>query len=189
MKCFIQRSFAAGSEFMKMRPLLIILYLLSSTQSVAEIYETRDEQGNVVYTDVPPKEDAPEVKLPPVNILEAPDPYLNPKSRPALKEKEVEYKYQELSIVSPANNETVYINTASILIQIKLSPEVNRSAGHNLELLWDGQVLARNQVSYQVSQADRGDHLIQAQIVDANNQVLMSASPVTVHVKQPFATR
>ncbi|HEX5055003.1 MAG TPA: DUF4124 domain-containing protein [Gammaproteobacteria bacterium] len=169
---------------MKIRPLLLlILCSLPAAWSRAEIYESRDEQGNVIYTDVPPKEDAAEVKLPPVNILDAPD-RLNSQSSPASKKEE--YKYQELSIVSPANNDTIYINTASISIQIKLSPEVNRGVGHNLELLWDGQVLARNQMSYQVTQADRGEHVIQARVVDANKQVLISASPVTVNVKQPF---
>ena len=169
-----------------MRLLLFILCLLPAIQGAAEIYETQDEQGNVVYTDVPPKEGAPEVKLPPVNILEAPDSFQNSKLTPTSKESE--YKYQGLSIVSPANNETIYINTASIPIQIKLLPEVNRSAGHRLELLWDGKLLAQNQLTYQISEADRGEHIIQAQVVDAKNKVLISATAVTVHVKHPAAT-
>jgi hypothetical protein len=161
-----------------------MLLCLAVTPCKAEVYQTQDEQGNIIYTDVPPKEGAPEVKLPPVNVFEAPDPFLSPvkpSERPP-----AEYKYQKLEITSPPNNETIFINTTNISIQLKLLPELNRSENHRLQILWDNKLLAQNQMSYVVSEADRGEHLIQAQVVDKNGQVLLSATPVIVHVKQPF---
>jgi hypothetical protein len=169
---------------MKIRPLLCILFLLVQTQAGAEIYQTRDEQGNIIYTDVPPKEGAPEVKLPPVNVFEAPDPFEFP--RKTSNSTAGEFKYHKLEIVSPANNETIFINASNIAIEIKLLPGINRSAGHRLEILWDGQLLAQNQLSYQIAEAERGEHLIEARVVDKDGQALLSATPVTVHVKQPF---
>lgn len=171
------------SEFMKMR-LLLVLFFLFPAQVTAEVYQTRDEQGNIVYTDVPPKEGAPQVRLPPVNVFEAPDLEFPRKTSASTAG---EFKYHKLEIIAPANNETIFINTANISIQIRLLPAVNRSAGHNLEILWDGQVLTQNQLNYQIAEADRGEHVIQAQVVDKDGGVLISATPVTVHIKQPFA--
>jgi hypothetical protein len=124
------------------------------------------------------------LKLPPVNVFEAPDPFESPKK--ASTATASEFKYQKLEILSPSNNETIFINTTNITIQLKLLPGVNRGDNHRLQILWDGQVLAQNQLTYQIAEADRGEHVIQARVVDKNDQVLISATPVTVHVKQPF---
>ncbi len=169
---------------MNTRLLFLTLLCLTATPCTAGIYQTRDEQGNIIYTDVPPAEDAPEVKLPPPNVLDAPD-RLEPTSKSS--SQPVEYKYQQLEITSPPNNETFFINLAKIPIQLKLLPELNRSAYHRLQILWDGRILAENQLSYLIAEADRGEHTIRAKVVDKNGQVLISATPVTVHVKQPFA--
>lgn len=168
--------------FTKFWPLLF-LFLLPLAPAQAEVYQTRDEQGNVIYTDVPPKEGAPSVKLPPVNVFEAPDLEFPRKTSASTAG---EFKYQKLEITAPQNNETIFINTANISIRISLLPAINRAAGHRLEILWDGQVLTQNQLSYQIDEADRGEHVIEAQVVDKDGGVLISATPVTVHVKQPF---
>lgn len=169
---------------MNLRPLFFLLFLIV-TPGAAEVYQSRDEHGNIIYTDVPPKEGAPTVKLPPVNVFEAPDPFESPR-KSSVKAAE-EFKYQKLEILSPSNNETIYINTTNISIEVKLLPGLNRSEGHRLQILWDGKVLAQNQSSYQIAEADRGEHVIQTQVIDKNEKVLISASPVTVHVKQPIA--
>lgn len=169
---------------MKVRSLLFILLLLPAAPGFAEVYQTRDEHGNTVYTDVPPTEGAPAVKLPPVNVLPAPDPFEFPRKTSA--STAGEFKYHKLEIVSPVDNETIFINTTNIPIEVRLLPGVNRGAGHRLELLWDNRVLVQNQLSYQIADADRGEHVIEARVIDENDQVLIRAAPVTIHVKQPF---
>lgn len=161
-----------------------MLFCLPIATVTAEVYEARDEQGNIVYTDVPPKEGAPQLKLPPVNVFEAPDLFESP--RKSSGRTAGEFKYHKLEILSPANNVTVFINTENIPIEIRVLPAVNRTIGHRLEILWDNEVLAQNQLSYQIAEADRGEHVIQARVVDTHDKVLISATPVTVHVKQPF---
>ena len=169
---------------MNARPLFFLTLCCLVTPGMAEVYQTRDEYGNIIYTDVPPKEGAPEVKLPPVNVFKAPRAHLESSLNSSAKTAD-EFKYQQLEILSPPNNETIFINTAKISIEIKVLPGVNRGANHRLQILWDGQVLVENQLTYQMEQAERGEHIIKAQIVDQNNQVLMSATSA-VHVKQPF---
>jgi hypothetical protein len=169
---------------MNARPLFFLTLCCLVIPGMAEVYQTRDEYGNIIYTDVPPKEDAPEVKLPPINVFEAPRGPLEPSLKSSAKTAD-EFKYQQLEILSPPNNETIFINTTKISIAIKVLPGINRGANHRLQILWDGQVLAQNQLTYQIDQAERGEHLIKAQILDQNDQVLMSATS-TVHVKQPF---
>jgi hypothetical protein len=164
---------------------VLVMFCLLPVPVVAEIYQTHDEHGNIIYTDVPPKEGAPAVKLPPVNVFETPDPFEFPNKTPAAATIR-EFRYHKLEIVSPADDETILINTANISIEITLLPGVNRSAGHRLELLWDNRVLAQNQLSYQIADADRGSHVIEARVVDENGQILIRAAPVTVHIKQPF---
>lgn len=164
----------------------MFILLLLPFIGTAQVYQTKDEQGNIVYTDVPPKEGAPMVKLPPVNVFQAPDANEFPQKTSVGTADE--FKYHKLEILSPAHNETIFINTSNIPIQIRLLPSVNRSAGHRLELLWDGAVLAQNQLSYQIAEAERGEHVIEARVVDKDGGVLISAAPVTVHVKQPIAS-
>jgi hypothetical protein len=168
---------------MNIRPLFFFTLCCLVTPGMPEVYQTKDEDGNIVYTDVPPTEDAPEVKLPPVNVFKAPREPLNSSQQPSAKAAD-EFKYQKLEILSPPDNETILINTTNISIEIKVLPGLNRTANHRLQLLWDGELLAENQLTYKIDQADRGEHIIKAQIVDQNDQVLISTTS-TLHVKQP----
>jgi hypothetical protein len=169
---------------MNIRPLFFFTLCSIAAPGMAEVYQTKDDHGNIVYTDVPPKEGAPELKLPPVNVFKAPrDPFES--SLKSSAGNEDEFKYQKLEILSPPNNETIFINTTNIFIQIKLLPGLNRAANHRLQILWDDRVLAQNQLAYQIEQAERGEHIIKARILDQNDQILMSTTSV-VHVKQPF---
>jgi hypothetical protein len=170
---------------MNIRPFFFFtVCCLAATPGMAEVYQSRDEYGNIIYTDVPPTEGAPEVKLPPVNVFKAPDnpPDSSQKSNTASTE---EFKYQKLEIISPANDETIFINTTAISIEVKVLPGLNRAAKDRLQILWDDRVLVENQLSYKIDAADRGDHVIKAQVIDQNNKVLISAAS-SVHVKQPF---
>jgi hypothetical protein len=169
---------------MNIRPLFFLTLCCLVTPGMAEVYQTKDEDGNIVYTDVPPTEGAPELKLPPVNVFKAPRETLE--SQKSSARVADEFKYQSLEILSPPNNETILINTTNITIEIKVLPGLNRSANHRLQILWDGELLAENQLTYKIDQADRGEHIIKAQIVDQNNQVLISTTS-SLHVKQPSA--
>jgi hypothetical protein len=178
------KKFVAAAGLMKVRTLVFLMLCCLVTPGMAEVYQTKDEDGNITYTDVPPTEGAPEVELPPVNVFKAPREPVESSLKSSAKTAD-EFKYQKLEILSPPDNETIFINTTKISIEIKVFPGINRGANHRLQILWDGQVLAENQLTYQIEQAERGEHTIKAQIVDQNNQVLISATSV-VHVKQPF---
>ncbi|HEY3486492.1 MAG TPA: DUF4124 domain-containing protein [Gammaproteobacteria bacterium] len=170
---------------MKLHGILLVLCCLFSLPLRAEIYQTTDEDGNIVYTDVPPIEGAPEVKLSPINTTAAPPDLPRPSTEPG-QAAAPEHKYEKLEVVAPPDNQTIFIATEAINIQVSLSPNLNRAENHRLEILWNDQVLTQNQYSHTVTETERGSYVILARVVDKNDQVLISSKPVTVHIKKPF---
>ena len=168
-------------------PFRIAIALLSGLMLIsayAQIYESKDEKGNPSFSDVP-KESAKELKLPPVNVV------------PATKSLDVDFefnqpsintvKYRTLEIIAPKNDETVFINTDNMRIEVRLVPPVRRELGHRLRILFDSEVIAENDSSYLLDDADRGMHIVSAQVVDEKGDVIMNSKPVTVHIRKPSA--
>lgn len=173
-----------------------------SAEAATRIYRTVDENGNVVFTDVPPRPDEPgqAVELnegssftPPPTP--APEPtaedgsrmsleqWLGNEAPPSDEEAAGPVSYQSLEIASPANDEGLRDNAGTVTVNARLQPRLD--VGHAMQVLLDGEVRQTGQTSsFQLINVDRGTHSVQVRVVDANGNILIASAPTTFHLQR-----
>ncbi len=168
--------------------LLLSIVAMLSLPAAAQIYKTVDEDGNVVFTDIPPREDDENAEQ---IIIENPNSFAVEEAIPNTdawiveteegEEEEPPFRYQALEIVSPADDEPVRENAGNITIVTNLNPRLQR--GHVARLLMDGAVVQEGpQGSFDLANVDRGTHKIAVEIVDERGQVLIRSGESTFHM-------
>ena len=153
----------------------VILLVLAST-AFAQLYKSIDENGNAVYSDVPPTSDAVPVELPPINVIEAIK--LEP---PASEQPDsplpVSYA---IRIVQPQAEQT-FQNTREFPVSVSLEPGLQ--PGHQLAISVDGEVRVRGEeLSAMVTDIDRGEHRVTASVVDTGGKPIITSAAVVVYV-------
>ena len=167
---------------------LIIPALLISFSSSAGLYKGLDEEGNVVYSDVP-FDNAKKFTAPPITIVNPPKAL--PKEEVTEKEEEiVDTKYSKFSIVSPTNDETIW-NAPQLTVSLQIKPALNTNQGHTTWLLMDGKPMVKNSQSLalQIGRSDRGSHTLKAQIRNKKGKILKSTRTITIHIKNSVVPR
>ncbi|XOV84065.1 MAG: DUF4124 domain-containing protein [bacterium] len=170
--------------------LLTIAFITWVSPVSAAIYKTTDAQGNVVFTDIPPRDNAQSVELTQGNLYQ---PALSsPAATPASPDAQAEQDpaadapsagYDRIAITSPAHDESLRENTGNINVTVAMDPALDTSAGHRLQVLVDGQVAGEAPgATISLQNVDRGTHTLIAQVIDANNSVLASSDAVVVHL-------
>ncbi len=158
---------------------VILISLVHSAVAAAEIYRWKDDEGNVIYSDVP-QPGAEKVELNEPIILPAqPVPGSSSFSRKR-KEKPPAKPYESVSITRPADEQTIRDNIADINVAISVRPALQAGFGHQLQLLFDGQRVGKpgRKMSFVLPGVDRGAHTLEAVILDRNGQVA-ARSPIT----------
>ena len=171
---------------------LIALTAAFATEAYAQkIYKTVDKDGNVVFTDVPPSDDTGAVELEQYNTFTPPPPpaaapdsqQANAKDAAAEDSAEPQTRYGKISIIAPAYDESVRQNAGSVNVSVNISPQLNTSAGHRLQILLDGKIMAESGSSNAVLEnVDHGTHEITAQVINAEGQVLAQSAPSMFHL-------
>jgi hypothetical protein len=159
--------------------------------SAQEIYKTVDENGNVVYTDRKPSEDAEPVSLPeltvvdPVELGDASAAGTGQSNRSPSDGPASDFG---LSIVSPQPEETVR-NTAYRL-EVDVATDRELPSGTSLVYLVDGEVKERTRaLSTELQEVWRGEHQLSVELRSGDGEVLASAGPVTFYMHQPSRLR
>jgi len=162
--------------------------LLCAGNVCAEIYKTLDEDGNVVFTDVAPKDQTKAITVETQNTYspeatETPSASGRQPVAPEQEEAPAAVMYDQIAILAPQNDEPIRENTGNVTVVVTSNPALDSGRGHVMQILVDGQAAARGQSnSVALTNLDRGTHQITAQIVDSNGQVLATSSPVTFHM-------
>ncbi len=95
-------------------------------------------------------------------------------------------KYTSLKIIKPENDATVRLNEGPVSITVELKPALQTDFRHRLQYLVDGEVNTESeQATVELSNVYRGTHTIAVRVINEQNTTLISAKPVTVHVRQP----
>ena len=139
---------------------LILLFALG-IPAQAEIYKTVDEDGNVVFTDIPPREDDENAEQ---IIVENPNSFAVEEAIPNAEawiveaeegeEQEPPFRYTALEIVSPSDDEPVRENAGNITIVTNISPRLQRD--HVARLLMDGVMVQEGpQTSFSLVNVDQ----------------------------------
>jgi len=164
------------------------LLLIVSFSSHAGLYKGLDAEGNVVYSDEP-FANSEEMTAPPISVVDAP----KIKPEPVAEEKvaeETETTYSRFSITSPKNDQTIW-NESQLAVTTKITPALDTAQGHTTWLIMDGKALVKKSqsTSLLIGRADRGAHIIQAQIRDKKGKVLKRTKSITVHIKNTVVPR
>ncbi len=161
---------------------LVLLFTCIAAGSLsAEIYRTQDAEGNIIFTDTP-VEKAEKVELPDVTTFKS-QPYQ--KITPGKKAPADPAKTYKVTLVSPADKETVRDNNGNIPIEVEVSPALKREHGHQLLVWLDDQKPVRFTTSrYQLSNIDRGTHTVSVKVVDGRGKTLSATLTHEVYVKR-----
>lgn len=180
--------------------LLAVCLLAPPADAATRIYRTVDEDGNVVFTDVPPRPGEPgeAVELgqsstfSPPPAAQAPQPsertmrleeWLGEDGEESAEDAAVS-SYSSLNIVTPADDAGLRDNAGNVTVTAEVSPDLQ--PGHVLELYLDGQLVqsTRSGSVFQLSNVDRGTHTIEVRVADAAGNPLIRSEPRTFHLQR-----
>ncbi len=169
-------------------PLLLAVLLSAVATAGDEIYRTTDEDGNVVYTNEPPSDDAEPVDLEPLTTVppgeEIPDENAADNDGDSAADEDASPRYQGLEMTYPPHDQTVRHNGGLVPFRVQVLPEGTQLAeGHKIQVLLDGEVSgsARSrQIS--VSAVSRGPHTAKARIVDSTGAAITTSEPTEFYL-------
>lgn len=157
--------------------------LLAASAAAQDIYKTVDEDGNVVYTDRKPSEDAEPVLLPELTVV---DPVELGDAEAAAAGGNATAPVASgpsLQILSPAAEETIW-NTAYVL-QVDVTSGDRLPPDTQLVYLIDGEERATSRAqTIEIEEVYRGEHQLRVELRNSAGDVLSSAGPVTFYMRQ-----
>jgi hypothetical protein len=166
-----------------MKRLLVLLVLITCTVQ-AEIYKSKNDKGEWVYSDKP-SPNAERMKLPPLSTY-APPPALqrsvsdSEDPEPA----QTNDKYKSMVFVEPVNDATVRENSGLVKVIVGLDPPLKIKKGHKIQFYLDGNPYGEAGASSAiiVKEVDRGTHVLKAQVLGVEGKLVFRAKPVTFHL-------
>lgn len=156
-----------------------------SPATAQDIYKTVDADGNTVYTDQKPSEDAQPVKLRELTVVDPVD-----LGNEQAVDGDIEASGNSASapefglrIVTPGEDESVW-NTAYVLtVQVQTDREL--PSGTRLAYLVDGEVRTTTRAqSVEIDEVYRGEHQLSVELRASDGRVLGSAGPITFFMRQ-----
>ena len=162
---------------------LAVLALSTACYAIAEVYRVFNMDGTITYTDTPPAGDptVEQVTLPTTNTAAA-------VQTPTMTKKggsDNEFTgYHQITIISPVSGTTIPPGHEEILIQVSIMP--NLQPDHLIQLIFNGQPYGApsSSTSFTIGSLIRGEHSLQVQVLDSNNDIVGQSGTTTVYVKR-----
>ena len=166
---------------------------IASTPLAAQVYKVVDEDGNVTYTDRPPRDGSGPMDLPPLSVIET--PVYEKTSRQVASEaaadenKEIPLKtlrrdYRDFAITSPQSEESVWHPEGPVPVGWTTGKALQ--GGMKVTIFIDGsQQATTTRPIIPVSGLERGEHTVTAELRDAKNRKIATADPVTFFIMRP----
>ncbi len=96
--------------------------------------------------------------------------------------------YSKLAISSPTADQQIRSNSQTLTVSIAISPALNIAAGDRIELYYDGKSQGKKKTTvFNLKDVYRGQHRVQAKIINSNGAVLKISKPVQF-VTHQFST-
>ena len=163
---------------------LIAVWFLGSAAQAVPVYRWVDENGQVNYSDRPGP-GAVRVEL----TVSAPSirarVSLPPRQPPGMgAQPSVAEGYETLAVLQPASHDTLWGTGGRVEIAIDVSPDLQPR--HGLGLYLDGELAesAFRTMRFSIEEVPRGEHTVQAVILDEAGRELLRSAPVTFFVQQ-----
>lgn len=156
-------------------------------QAAEEVYRWVDEDGVVHYSDQP----HPGAEKLRIESAPAPGARLPANAAEALQGGEREqgdqqsdqpFSYQSLTVSQPAAEETLWNIGATLDVTLDLEPSLR--PGHRVRVYFDGEQRDVSGTQFTLDEVYRGVHNIQAEVVDANGNVMIRSQPNRFYVQQ-----
>ena len=178
---------------------LLLLASLATGPAIAQIYKHVDEQGNISYSDKPAENQSNEkIKLSPINTTPGMDlEELAKKRLETTAHFNADYR---LTLRNPASGSHLMAHQRDLNIvasfEVKLrsnSPDQNKidtekqaaAAAANIKIYLNGKLVPSDNGKATIKEITRGEHKIQARLVDHNDKELAPAVNATVFVHRP----
>ncbi len=160
-----------------------MLFLLFSFSAFPQkmIYQKTDTNGEMNFSDTPTT-GATSFKLKPANIYSStPSPSVDTKNKNEMEKN----TYQTFSLIEPSDKQT-FQNQQEISAVVRIDPALQ--SGDNVAWWLDGK-LYRQAASTQVtiSALERGEHKLQAKLLNPKNHILMTTQTITFYVHSSVA--
>ncbi len=164
----------------------IVLFLAGLMLSLAaepqEIYRWVDKDGVVHYADQPGAPDAQRVQIAGANTYEDTPPEFE--NGVTTYEPLELTAYDSLAIVQPEPDQVFFGADASVTVAAELGGTLRPS--HTLVFFLNGnRVPAAGGASVQLTNLDRGTHVLRAAVLDQNGAPVISSQQITFHVRLP----
>ena len=157
-----------------MRLLTACLLCALALPAAAQIYKYTDANGNTVFTNQPPEDQASEsVELKPTNTVEAQQPVVVEQPKDAEEKRDA---YSRLALKDIPSEDALRANNGTFMVGVDIEPRLR--PGHSLRLLLDGQPYGQpsNVPRLQLSEIDRGEHTLAVEVLSGQRQVQQSES-------------
>lgn len=163
-----------------MRIILLILSILILPVAIADVYRSVDENGNVVFSDKP----SPDAEKMDVQGVQTIDPGNVPEYEysPAKKEEPPAGNYNNISITSPENDQTLSSNDGIVNVSVSVSPPLK--GGDTIALYLNGNLAMEGNGSFTLENMDRGTHTVSAAIKDNSGKEILRSDSVTFHIQR-----
>ena len=167
-----------------MKKWLIPLCLLWAAAQAVPVYRWVDDSGLVNYSDRPGP-GAVRIEL----SAGAPSPNIGGSS-PRVQTSVLETQpsgvagYESIVVIRPAPQETLWGTAGKVEVAVGISPDLQPR--HRLGLYLDGVLadLETRATRFEIENVYRGEHTLQAVILDDTNKELLRSAPVTFFVQQ-----
>ncbi|NBB92269.1 MAG: DUF4124 domain-containing protein [Gammaproteobacteria bacterium] len=166
---------------MKKLSIALISLLLAAPLYAQHIYRVVDENGNVIYTDQKPSDDAEPMELPELNVLDG-----DAGVPPELEGDASQEPRQALNfrIQEPADGETVEMTGRSLQVVMGIDIEIPPTA--EIVLVFDGQELDPvRSLRTGIEVPSTGEHRLFARLQTPSGRVLGTTDPVTFTTTTP----
>jgi len=166
-----------------MHPLLFILFIsLSFSVSAAKVYKKVNPDGSIEYSDTPQNEADEPIKLKPVQTITLPPLPKTSASTPKPVKPKV-FKYENISIVSPKDDEGIRSNNGDFTARGELSPALQTDQEHHIQWLLDGkEVTGAIGLTLSLKNLDRGTHQLQLRVVNFNGKAEIETPTISFHI-------
>lgn len=168
---------------------------LASLQA-ATVYRSVDAQGNVIYTDKP-IENSERIDLEPLTVVPSPEPLPDNPVKSDVGASDAASNdddnavtgpfmpYSTFRIAEPQDGATLPTGYAgNVQVELDIDPDLRDD--HRVRLLLDGQISqsAMHTKAFMLTDLDRGEHQLQAELLDASGRVRHRSAPITLFVQR-----
>jgi len=169
----------AYALLMKFHYLLLCCVVMTAQ---AEVYRLVDKNGNVIFSDQP-HPDAEKIEI---DTLPSYTPVAIPETLSEEQQEGDEVPRYKVTILTPANDETVRNNAGLVNINANVTPPLDQDRNDQLTIKLDGQTLGEPSTSpnFTLSEVERGTHTVQVVVVDKDKKTIKSSKTITFHLQR-----